>query len=181
MQPTSGRVSRWVGSPKGGRTLLTLLLVLSLGGTAVAANTPDWTLRDAGGQSVRFSEALKKGPVLLSFWALWCAPCLKELPHIDALATEFDGKITVLAVNSDTQRSVARVRPYLRSKGYEVTVPLDTAGELARKLQIGNAIPFTVLYDPDGREFYRHTGYKEGDEKELRAQIEALLAREPGR
>jgi thiol-disulfide isomerase/thioredoxin len=160
---------------------LTLLLILSLGGVAEAASTPDWTLRDTGGQSVRFSEALKKGPVLVSFWALWCAPCLKELPHIDAIAEDFEAEITVFAVNADTQRSVARVRPYLRSKGYEVTVPLDTAGELARKLQIGNSIPFTVLYDADGREFYRHTGYKEGDEHELRAQIEALLAREPGR
>ena len=181
MQPTPGRVSKRVWPPRGGRILFTLLLILCLGGVAEAANTPDWTLRDENGRSVRFSEALKSGPVLVSFWALWCAPCLKELPHIDALAAEFADEITVLAVNADTQRSVARVRPYLRSKGYEVTVPLDTAGEVARKLQIGNAIPFTVLYDADGKEFYRHTGYKEGDERELRAQIEALLAREPGR
>lgn len=164
---------------RGGGILGFAALFLGLWLSTATAESPavvDWSLDTAGGGRVRFSEALERGPVLVSFWALWCSPCLKELPHVDALARDFDGQATVWAVNTDTQRSRNKVRPYLRAKNLSVTVPLDTAGELSRKLQVGNAIPFTVLYDTDGREVYRHTGYREGDEKELRAHLEALLA-----
>lgn len=160
------------------------VVLLGIGLPAMAAeskSTPDWFLRTVDGKEVQFHAALDRGPVLVSFWALWCAPCLKELPHIDALAKEFGEQLTVLAVNTDTQRSVSRVRPYLRSKGYRVTVPLDTAGELTRKLQVGNSIPFTVLYDRTGKAVYRHLGYRDGDEQKLRAEVEALLAEEANR
>jgi hypothetical protein len=42
-------------------------------------------------------------------------------------------------------------------------------------MQVGGLIPFLTLYDRTGEEVYRHVGYKEGDEGELRRQVEALL------
>ncbi len=158
--------------------LLPAALLLALP-AAVAADegpaAPDWNLRCADGEQISFHDALAEGPVLVSFWALWCKPCLKELPHIDQLARDFAGRLTVLAVNIDNSRSVAKVRPFLRSKGYEVTVPLDTSGDVKRLLQVGNMVPFLVLYDSTGQEVYRHTGYKMGDEIELRRHVDALL------
>jgi hypothetical protein len=68
------------------------------------------------------------------------------------------------------------VRPYLKAKGLDLTVPLDTAGDVSRLLQVGGTIPFLVLFDADGREVYRHVGYKEGDEQELRRVVRELLA-----
>lgn len=158
-----------------------LLAAACLAATAsAAAGAPaaaDWSLRTAEGVDARFSDALARGPVLVSFWALWCRPCLIELPHIDALAREMKGALTVFAINTDGPKSVAKVRPYLRSRGYEVTVPLDTAGEVSRRLQVGKTIPFLLLYDTSGKEVYRHVGYKEGDEKELRAEVLRLIGR----
>ena len=113
--------------------------------------------------------------MLVSFWALWCNPCLKELPHLEALSSETAGRLTVLTVNQDGPRSVARVRPYLRSKGLGLTVLLDTAGDVARKMQIGGALPFLVLYDARGREVCRNIGYREGNEIVLREKVMALL------
>lgn len=136
---------------------------------------PDWRLRTADGKQVGFHEALARGPVLVSFWALWCRPCLKELPHLDELAAETEGRLTILAVNCDSPKSVAKVRPYLRSKKYGLTVPLDTSGDLCRRMQVGGMIPFLTLYDSDGKEVYRHVGYKEGDEHELRKVVLKLL------
>ena len=71
--------------------------------------------------------------------------------------------------------SVARVRPYLQSKKFGLIVPLDTAGDVARKMQVGNSLPFLVLYDRQGKEVYRHLGYHEGDEAKLREKVMALL------
>ena len=141
-------------------------------------NVPNWKLRCADGSQVEFHDELAKGPVLVSFWALWCKPCLKELPHLDKLGKEYEGKLSVLAVNIDNSRSVARVRPYLSSKGYKFRVPLDTSGDLQRMLQIGSVVPFLIVYNSDGTEYYRHVGYKEGDEKELQKEVAALFTGE---
>lgn len=141
-----------------------------------ALAVPDWRLRATDGQEVSLHAALAKGPVLVSFWALWCNPCLKELPHLDSLARQTAGRLTVLAVNQDGPRSVARVRPYLRSKGIGLTVLLDTAGDVARRMQVGGTLPFLVLYDARGREVYRNIGYREGSEVTLRAKVEKLLS-----
>ncbi|MFH1845821.1 MAG: TlpA disulfide reductase family protein [bacterium] len=136
---------------------------------------PDWTLRCADGSEVNFHEALAKGPVIVSFWATWCRPCLKELPHLSALARETAGRLTVLAVNIDSSKSVAKVRPFLAANKYDFIVPLDTAGDLSRMMQVGNMVPFLVLYGSTGCELYRHVGYKPGDEVELERIVLELL------
>ncbi len=146
---------------------------------AATVQVPNWQLTCADGAAVDFHETLAKGPVLVAFWALWCKPCLKELPHLDRLARAHEGRLTVLAVNIDSQRSVAKVAPYLHGQGYALQVPLDTAGDLARQMQVGGSVPFLVLYDRDGNEVYRHLGYKEGDELHLEKEVAQLFAEGP--
>jgi thiol-disulfide isomerase/thioredoxin len=147
--------------------------------TPAAGGISDWSLRTIEGKEVRFSEALTRGPVLLSFWATWCGPCLTEMPHLDALARETKGRLTVYAISIDSPKSVAKVRPYMKSKGFDLIVPLDTAGEVNRLLQVGTAVPYLVLYDRSGKEVYHHVGYRAGDERELRSRVDALLAARP--
>lgn len=40
-------------------------------------------------------------PVMVDFWAPWCAPCRALAPTIDELATEFDGKVKIVKLNTD--------------------------------------------------------------------------------
>ncbi|MEW6320254.1 MAG: thioredoxin [Acidobacteriota bacterium] len=54
------------------------------------------TLTDA-----TFGDAVKKGVVLVDFWAEWCAPCRRLAPTVDQLADEYNGRITVAKVNID--------------------------------------------------------------------------------
>jgi len=137
---------------------------------------PDWRLESTGGETVSFHDALDDGPVLVSFWALWCAPCLKELPHLQELAQRHAGDLKVLAINVDSPRSVHKVPSFVETKGYDdLTVLLDTSGDVQRKMQTGGTMPFLALYDGNGNEIYRHTGYREGDEVELFEQVEHLL------
>lgn len=146
---------------------------------APATAAPEWTLPTSEGGEVSLRASLAKGPVLVSFWAMWCGPCLRELPHLDAIAKEFEGRLTVLAVNRDSPRGVARVRPYLKSKGLRLTVPLDTSGDVARRMQVGDVLPFLVLYDAQGREVYRNVGYRDGGEAVLREQVRRVLGGAP--
>ena len=55
-----------------------------------------------------FDEAVLKsgGPVLVDFWAEWCGPCKRIAPTIDALATEYDGKVRIGKLNVDENPDV---------------------------------------------------------------------------
>ena len=56
-----------------------------------------------------FDETVLKsgGPVLVDFWAEWCGPCKRIAPMIDALAGEYNGKVTIGKLNVDENPSVA--------------------------------------------------------------------------
>jgi cytochrome c biogenesis protein CcmG/thiol:disulfide interchange protein DsbE len=164
---------RWMMA---GSLLTTLLFAAAANPTFAQEKTADWTHNTITGDQVNFHETLGKGPVVINFWATWCKPCLKEMPHMNRLAGEYTDRVTFLAVNADASKAVAKVAPLIQAKGWDnLIVPLDTGAELQQILQVGGLLPFTIIFDGQGREIYRHIGYKEGDEEELQREIEALL------
>jgi thioredoxin len=53
-----------------------------------------------------FDEEIRAGLVLVDFWAEWCGPCRALAPTVDALAAEFDGRLTVAKLNIDENAGV---------------------------------------------------------------------------
>ncbi len=156
--------------------LLTLLITfLALPASAQYA-APNWTLPTPDGGTVTLHDKLAEGPVVVSFWATWCIPCLKEMPHLDALASKYAGKVSLIAVSVDDSKSMAKVGPLIRAKGWQnLIIAQDAAGTVQQTLQVLSP-PYVVLYDGRGSEVFRHEGYKSGDEVELEHHIEALFA-----
>ena len=158
--------------------ILAPLLVSLLLTTAAAADfaAPDWTLATPDGSEIGLHQTLADGPVVVSFWATWCMPCLKEMPKLNELAVEYAGQVRFIAISVDNSRSVSKVGPLVRSKGWDsLTIGLDTGGTVQQIYQVYSP-PYTVLYDAAGSAVYRHEGYKDGDEKELKHAIEQMLA-----
>lgn len=130
---------------------------------------PDFVLADPAGRKLDL-QAQRGKPVLINLWATWCAPCVAELPALNALAATLEGKVTVLAVNQDAS-GLEKVAPFLAQRSVTRLEPwLDPKNDLA--FQFGaETLPVTVLYDSQGREVWRVAGPKEWGDTETLALI----------
>jgi thiol-disulfide isomerase/thioredoxin len=110
---------------------------------AVAFAAPD-------GKQVTLASFRGK-PLLVNLWATWCAPCIKELPSLDA--ARFDG-VRVLAISQDLD--AAKVKPFLDARGLGLAPYVDT--KLGLSTAYAANLPVTILYDAAGKEVWRRTG-----------------------
>ncbi len=110
---------------------------------------------DPAGKPVTIAAFAGK-PVLLNLWATWCAPCVAEMPTLDAMAERLDGKLTVLAVSQDLE-GAAKVDPFFRNAQYKRLQPYrDPQAALSIAYQAN--LPTTILFDSQGREVWRMLG-----------------------
>jgi thiol-disulfide isomerase/thioredoxin len=134
---------------------------------------PEFVLNDPAGKQLRLSS-LKGKPLLVNLWATWCAPCVAELPMLDALAAQHTDQLKVLTVSQDGPKS-DKVANFLAARGVKELEPwLDPELAMMGHYQAGT-LPLSILYDADGREVWRFTGPREwGDAESARLVEEGL-------
>ena len=136
---------------------------------------PDLSVRLLDGKQVRLSVLLEEGPLLVSFWATWCAPCKKEMRFLEEFHQKYnENSFRVLAISTDSPKSMSKVKSYIRAKKYTFLVGIDPNQEIAKKM---NALlmPTTLILNKDRKVSWYHQGFIPGDEKEIEAQIRAVL------
>lgn len=107
---------------------------------------PDFKLPDANGKMWSLAD-LKGRPVLLNFWATWCAPCVEEMPSLEALASQLGKDAVVLAVSVDDEwATIRRFFP----KGTPLSVVWDETKEVPKKFGT-EKYPETFLIDAAGK------------------------------
>lgn len=145
------------------------------GETQSGKKAPNFKLEDLDGNYVELKNLIGKGPLLISFWATWCKPCLEELSEFKKIYNDLHPRgFNMVAISTDTEKSVSKVKPFVKSKDYPFAVLLDTNSEVARKYY-ANAMPYSVILDSRGNIVYSHLGYKKGDELQVRKKLEELL------
>ena len=143
--------------------------------THAGAALPEVTVTDPAGTKLNLAEASGK-PMLLNLWATWCAPCVVEMPMLDAIAGEMDDRLRVVTVSED-MKGAAVVVPFFEQKGF-ANLPhwMDPEMDLAFGFGGGASLPLTVLYDAEGKEVWRMNGGFDWSSDEARALNEEGLA-----
>ena len=130
---------------------------------AVGTPAPDFTVQDKGGSPVKLSD-YKGKVVVLDFWATWCGPCQRSLPHTNEVAKQFADKgVVVLAVNVwDNKEAFDGWLP--KHPEYDaITFALDPTQEhgkdVASLLYHVSGIPTQYVIGKDGKVVKSFVGY----------------------
>lgn len=132
----------------------------------IGESAPDFRLESLNGDHVHLANQQGK-VVLISFWATWCSPCQKELPHLQKIYNRYRKKgVIVLAISIERKDTV---RYWVESSGYTFPVLFaDKDIQLAYKVR---GIPAIYLIDRNGVIQFHRTGYTKGDESKIEKEV----------
>lgn len=118
-------------------------------------------------------------PIIISFWATWCKPCVKELTSIAEVYEDWQKEtgVKLIAVSIDDARTSAGVKSFVLGKGWNYEVLLDINGNFKRALNV-NLVPSTFLVNGKGEIVWSHTSFAEGGELELIKLVKKIIAGE---
>lgn len=163
------------------RFLLSLVFVLSLTtpvSTLANSDSPyQLNFANVEGQQVSLSK-YKGKVVLLNFWATWCPPCIEEMPSMQRLREQLDGKpFEIVAVNVGEDSTA--VSSFLMELGADLTFPilLDEEGKSFGELGL-RALPTTILFDQNGEVMEKVLGARDWDSAESVQEIESAIKKD---
>lgn len=135
---------------------------------------PQFTLKDRDGVPRTLAHWAGQ-PLLVNFWATWCAPCVEEMPALARLRARLAPRgFEVLAVNQGEMP--ARVTAFAERTGLDLAILLDREKSVARDWKV-RALPTTFVVDGKGRiRLYAEGELDTGPA--LEAAIAPLLPRE---
>ncbi len=156
--------------------IIYLVMIVTLGAKVEIENKlPKMSLKMLNGKSTNVYSFLEDGPILINFWATWCAPCIKEMKYLDKYNKKYaESGFQIVSINTDTPRSLSKVKSFVKSRGYSFEVLTDPKSEFIRKAG-GKVLPYLLLVNTDGTIFKRHMGYSPGDEITLEKEIGELI------
>ncbi|QFQ13460.1 TlpA family protein disulfide reductase [Pseudoprevotella muciniphila] len=130
---------------------------------------PRVSLRDIYGNIV-FTDTISNNgkPIIISFFATWCKPCIRELNAISENYADWhkESGVRVIAVSIDDAQNTQKVRPLADGYSWTFDVLLDPNSEFCRAMNV-HTIPHVFVIDGKGRIIYSRNGYSEGCEEIL--------------
>lgn len=159
-----------------GAAALVLVAALSASFSA-SAQLPSVQLKTVDGRTVDTAKLSNDGkPFVVTFWATWCKPCLRELKAIHEVYPDWveETGVKVFAVSVDQAQSQSRVKPLADAEGWEYEVLLDPNSEFARLNGVQN-VPHLLIVDGDGNIVETHSGYTDGSEDHIIEVVRGLI------
>ena len=135
----------------------------------VNAQLPNVRLQDINGNTVQTGEISNDGnPIIISFWATWCKPCLRELKAIHEVYPDWQDEtgVKMIIVSIDQAQDANRVKPLVDGFGWEYEVLLDPNSDFKRAMNVQN-VPHVFVLDGKGKIVYNNAGYTDGGEQDI--------------
>ncbi|NCA86647.1 MAG: TlpA family protein disulfide reductase [Clostridia bacterium] len=162
--------------------LIAALLFVTIGYSQsenkVLFTLPSVDIQTVQGEPFNTKQITNNGkPIIITFWATWCKPCMKEHDAINDVYEDWvdETGVKMYAVSIDNARSSKRVLPTVNGRSWEFDVLLDPNGELKRAMNV-NVPPHTFILNGKGEVVWQHIGYLDGDEQEYIEIVKKLVA-----
>lgn len=143
------------------------------------ALAPDFALHDADGAEFVLRQALRDGPVLLTFFKTSCPTCQYALPFLDRLAARLDGGAAAVMVSQDTPLDSVRFNDEFGLRTRQVFDPEDSNFEVSNAYGITN-VPTVFLIEPDGRIAHSMVSWSKDDVEQIARKLSVEPPFEPG-
>jgi len=134
---------------------------------------PSFKIRDVDGNQFSTDE-LRGKVVLVNFFATWCGPCLKELPHIQAIWQEHKNRDDFALLVIGREESDATAQGFRTTSGFSFPVAADPDRSVY-SLFAKELIPRTFVIAKDGTVSFSSTGFVEEDIAALRTELTTRL------
>src|SRR5438270_6600412 len=116
-------------------------------------------------------------PVLLNFWATWCVPCAAEMPLLNEMQKQYQGKVVFIAASIDDEDMKPQVEAFIKKhQGEALTAMMGATLDTLDDFGVNQGMPGTVFIDAEGKIVDRRTGALKRADLE---QVLRKLASEP--
>jgi peroxiredoxin len=152
-----------------------MMAMMVVAAVALHAQVANVQLKNINGKTVQTASIANNGgkPVIISFWATWCKPCLRELKAIHEVYADWQDEtgVKMYIVSIDQAQDANKVKPLVDGFGWEYEVLLDPNGDFKRAMNVQN-VPHVFVINSKGKIVYNHAGYVDGGEEDIREALE---------
>lgn len=130
---------------------------------------PSVILKTMDGKTFNTADISNNGkPIIISFWATWCKPCVTELSTIADVYPDWQAEtgVKLIAVSIDDSKTSGNVKPYVDGKAWDYDILLDVNSDFKRAMNV-NLIPHTFVVNGNGEIVWQHTSFSQGSELNL--------------
>jgi len=136
---------------------------------------PSFSLKDVNNKTRHYKDLKGEKLTIIDFWATWCKPCVRAIPKLSAIYDEYRERgVMVLGISVDSPRNAAKIKPFVKIHKMNYPVLKDPEGEVSTLLNV-TAYPTLFIVNSANKIVYTHYGFRSGDEKILKNEIDRLL------